>query len=137
MLNQFIAMGNLTEDPVLRTTNSGVNVCSFRIAVSRDVADKNGDKGADFFNCVAWRSTGEFVSKYFQKGKPILIKGSLRNREWEGKDGVKHRTIEVAVDSVYFAGGKRNDASAEPVLTDIDDSDGKLPWEDGDDDLPL
>lgn len=135
MLNNIQIMGNLVANPELRTTPSGVNVCAFRIACTRDIPAKGAEKTTDFFDVTAWRSTAEFVSKYFVKGKPILISGSLRSREWEDKDGNKRKAYEIVAENVYFAGGDRV-KPGETVLEDIDDSDGELPW-DTDNDLPL
>ena len=138
MLNKIMIMGNLVANPELRTTTTGVKVCGFRIACTRDVAAKGAEKETDFFDCVAWRATAEFVSKYFTKGKPILIDGSLRTRNWEDKDGNKRRSYEIVADTVYFCGGERTAKAVDSGFTDLDDGEGgKLPWEDGDDDLPL
>lgn len=135
MLNHINIMGNLVANPELRTTPSGVKVCSFRIACTRDIAAKGAEKETDFFDCVAWRATGEFVSKYFTKGKPILIDGSLHMRDWQDKDGNKRRSCEIVAENVYFCGGDRVKPSGSG-LTDIgDDEGGELPWVD--DDLPL
>lgn len=135
MLNHITIMGNMVANPELRTTTTGIKVCSFRIACTRDIAAKGAEKSTDFFDVTTWRSTAEFVSKYFSKGKPILIDGSLRMRDWEDKDGNKRRSCEIVADSVYFCGGERT--KTESTFTDIDDSDGELPWGDDVEDLPL
>lgn len=109
MLNCIILMGRLVADPELRSTTSGIQVCSFRIAVDRDFADKaTGQRQADFINIVAWRSTAEFVSRYFRKGQMIAVKGSLQSRKWQDKDGNNRVSWEVQADSVFFAEGKRD-----------------------------
>lgn len=109
MLNCIILMGRLVADPELRSTSSGISVCSFRIAVDRDFADKaTGQRQADFIDIVAWRSTAEFVSRYFKKGQMIAVKGSLQSRNWQDKDGNKRTSYEVQADTVHFADSKRD-----------------------------
>ena len=108
MLNHITIMGRLTRDPELRRTGSGIAVASFSVAVDRDFGkNENGEKETDFIDCVAWRQTGEFVSKYFTKGSMIVVSGRLQVRSWTDKDGNKRRTAEVVADNVYFGGGKR------------------------------
>ena len=108
MLNHIVLMGRLTRDPELRRTGSGIAVASFSVAVDRDFGkNENGEKETDFIDCVAWRQTGEFVSKYFTKGRMIVVSGRLQVRSWTDKDGNKRRTAEVVADNVYFGGGKR------------------------------
>ena len=107
MLNHITIMGRLTRDPELRRTGSGVAVASFTLAVDRDFSGRdNGEKEVDFIDCVAWRQTGEFVSKYFTKGQMAVASGRLQIRAWTDKDGNKRRTAEVVADNVYFAGSK-------------------------------
>ncbi len=109
MLNHIIIMGRLTRDPELRRTGSGVAVASFTIAVDRDFSPKDGgEKETDFIDCVAWRQTGEFVSKYFTKGRMAVVSGRLQIRSWTDKDGNKRRTAEVVADNVYFGDSKRD-----------------------------
>lgn len=105
-MNKVILLGRLTKDVELRTTPSGVSVCSFSIAVNRRFA-KDGQRDADFINCVAWRSTAEFISKYFSKGRMIGIVGSLTTGRYE-KDGQTHYTTDVTVDEAYFADSKNS-----------------------------
>lgn len=108
MLNHIIIMGRLTRDPELRRTGSGLAVASFSVAVERDYPDKDtGEKGVDFINCVAWRQTGEFVSKYFNKGSLIVISGRLQLRNWTDKNGNKRTSAEVVAENVYFGGSKK------------------------------
>ena len=110
MLNHIVIMGRLTRDPELRRTGSGLAVAGFTVAVDRDFANKDsGERETDFIDCVAWRSTGEFVSKYFTKGSMAVVSGRLQIRSWEDKDGNKRRTAEIMADSVYFGGSKRSD----------------------------
>lgn len=83
MLNKIFVMGRLTHDPELRRTGSGTPVCSFSIACDRDFKSQSGEKETDFFDVVAWRATGEFVSKYFTKGRMAVVEGRLQIREWQ------------------------------------------------------
>ena len=109
MLNHITIMGRLTRDPELRRTGSGIAVASFTVAVDRDFGkNENGEKETDFIECVAWRQTGEFVSKYFTKGSMIVVSGRLQIRNWNDKDGNKRRTAEVVADNVYFGESKRS-----------------------------
>lgn len=110
MLNHIVIMGRLARDPELRHTQSGTPVASFRLAVDRDFKDKNtGERATDWIDCVAWRSTGEFVSKYFTKGRMAVVEGRLQMREWKDKEDNKRITAEVVADSVYFGDSKRSD----------------------------
>lgn len=106
MLNHITIMGRLTRDPELRRTGSGTAVTSFTIAVDRDFGSQEGQKETDFIDCVAWRQTGEFVSKYFTKGRMAVVSGRLQIRSWTDKDGNKRRTAEVVADNVYFGDSK-------------------------------
>ena len=110
MLNHITIMGRLTREPELRRTGSGIAVASFTVAVDRDFGGRDGgEKETDFIDCVAWRQTGEFVSKYFTKGRMIVVSGRLQIRSWTDKDGNKRRTAEVVADNCYFGESKRND----------------------------
>jgi single-strand DNA-binding protein len=103
-------MGRLTRDPELRRTGSGVAVASFTLAVDRDHNPKDGsEKETDFIDCVAWRGTGEFVSKYFRKGSMAIVSGRLQIRNWTDKEGNKRRSAEVVADSCYFGDSKKSD----------------------------
>ena len=109
MLNHITIMGRLTRDPELRRTGSGIAVASFTVAVDRDFGGRDGgEKETDFIDCVAWRNTGEFVSKYFTKGSMIVVSGRLQIRGWTDKDGNKRRSAEVVADNVYFGESKRS-----------------------------
>ena len=109
MLNHIVIMGRLTRDPELRRTGSGVAVTSFTLAVDRDFGkNENGERETDFIDCVAWRQTGEFVSKYFTKGRMAVVSGRLQIRSWNDKDGNKRRSAEVIADNVYFGDSKRD-----------------------------
>ena len=109
MLNHIVIMGRLTRDPELRRTGSGLPVASFSVAVDRDFGkNENGEKETDFIDCVAWRNTAEYVSKYFTKGRMIVVSGRLQIRSWTDKDGNKRRTAEVVADNCYFGDSKRD-----------------------------
>ena len=109
MLNHIVIMGRLTRDPELRRTATGTAVASFTLAVDRDFGkNENGEKETDFIDCVAWRQTGEFVGKYFAKGRMAVVSGRLQSRSWTDKEGNKRRTAEVVADNVYFADSKRD-----------------------------
>ena len=108
MLNHIVLMGRLTRDPELRRTGSGVAVASFTLAVDRDYAAQGAEKETDFVDIVAWRSTAEFVSKYFSKGRMAVVSGRLQIRNWQDKEGNKRRSAEVVADNVYFGESKRD-----------------------------
>ena len=109
MLNHIVIMGRLVRDPELRRTGSGVAVASFRVAVDRDFAPKDGgERKADFIDCVAWRQTGEFISKYFAKCRMIVVDGRLEMRDWTDKDGNKRTSAEIVVANAYFGDSKRD-----------------------------
>ena len=108
MLNHITIMGRLTRDPELRRTGSGIAVTSFTLAVDRDYKSNSGEKETDFIDCVAWRNTGEFVGKYFTKGRMAVVSGKLQIRGWTDKDGNKRRTAEIVADNVYFGDSKRD-----------------------------
>lgn len=107
MLNHIIIMGRMVRDPELRTTPGGTNVCSFTLACNRDYSAKDSkEKEVDFIDCVAWRSTAEFVSRYFTKGRMMAVEGRLQLRDWLDKEKNKRRSAEVQVSSAYFADSK-------------------------------
>ena len=124
MLNHITIMGRLTRDPELRRTGGGIAVASFCVAVDRDFADKqSGEKETDFIDCVAWRQTGEFVSKYFSKGKMAVVSGRLQMRNWTDNNGQKRTSAEVVADNVYF-GSARTDGehAAQTAFSGAEDS---------------
>ena len=111
MLNHIVIMGRLTRDPELRYTQSQTPVASFTLAVDRDFGGRDGsERQTDFIDCVAWRSTAEFVSKYFQKGSMAVASGRLQLRDWTDRDGNKRRSAEVVVDNMYFGESRRRDS---------------------------
>ena len=148
MLNHITLMGRLTRDPELRYTQSQVPVASFTLAVDRDFGGRDGsDRQTDFIDIVAWRSTAEFVSKYFTKGSMAVVSGRLQIRDWTDREGNKRRSAEVVADNVYFGESKRsreengggnyrsNDsyqsfdsAPAASAFSDLSDTDGELPF---------
>lgn len=139
MLNKIFLMGRLTRDPELRRTGNGIPVTSFSIAVDRDFKGQDGEKETDFIDVVAWRSTAEFVSKYFLKGRMAVVEGWLQIRDWKDKEGNNRRSAEVVADNVYFGDSKRGgevsasdsyggQESAQNGFSEIDDDDSELPF---------
>ena len=153
MLNHITIMGRLTRDPELRYTQSQTPVASFTLAVDRDFGSRDGgEKQTDFIDCVAWRQTAEFVSKYFTKGSMAVVSGRLQIRDWTDRDGGKRRSAEVVVDNMYFGESRRRDgdsgdsrsssyssygnsgsagkssAPAVSAFAELDDGDGELPF---------
>lgn len=113
MLNHITIMGRLTRDPELRYTQSQTPVASFTVAVDRDFGGRDGgERQTDFIDCVAWRQTAEFVSKYFQKGSMAVVAGRLQIRDWTDRDGNKRRSAEVVAENVYFGESKRREDGA-------------------------
>ena len=113
MLNKIIIMGRLVRDPELRSTQSSTAVTNFTLAVDRDFADKqSGEKATDFIDCVAWRKTAEFVSKFFSKGRMAVVEGRLQIREWKDKDGNNRRAAEIVAENVYFGDSKKDDGGS-------------------------
>ena len=111
MLNRIIIMGRLVRDPELRTTQSGVSVTSFTLAVDRDYKNRDsGENSTDFIDVVAWRQTAEFVCKYFAKGRMAVAEGRLQIRDWKDREGNNRRSAEVVADNVYFGDNKRDSA---------------------------
>ena len=113
MLNHITIMGRLTRDPEMRRTGSGIACTSFTLAVDRDYSGKDGgEKETDFIDCVAWRSTAEFVDKHFTKGRMAVVSGRLQIRKWTDKDGNKRRAAEINADNVYFGDSKKDDGGS-------------------------
>lgn len=126
MLNHMTLQGRLCDEPEMRTTQSGTPVCSFRVAWSEKYKERETKL---FLSCTAWGSTGEMISKYFSKGKEIVVEGKLSTRDWEDKQGNKRSSVELTVERVHFCGPKDGSApaSAPATFTEIDD-DGQLPF---------
>ena len=112
MLNIVALMGRLVADPELRTTNSGTNVCSFRIACDRNFVRQGEQRQADFIDIVAWKGQAEFVSKYFQKGSMIVVEGALQTRNYEDKNGNKRTAVEVVARTINFGGPESSSGSS-------------------------
>lgn len=116
MLNAVTIMGRLTRDPELRRTGSGLAVASFTVAVERDFGSReDGKKETDFIDCVAWRQTGEFVSKYFSKGSMIVVTGRLQTRTWTDMDDTRRKATEVNISRIYFGERKREGGQKQDV----------------------
>lgn len=114
-MNIVAIVGRLTADPELRQTPNGTNVCSFSVAVNRQFADANGERQADFINCVAWRGTAEFITRYFRKGQNIGLHGAIQTRVYQDKDTGKNRTaFEVIISNAYFVESKGGNSQQQP-----------------------
>lgn len=114
-MNKVILIGNLSRDPELATTNSGVAVCRFSIAVQRRYQNAEGEREADFFNIVVWRAAGENCAKFLKKGSKCAVIGRLQNSSYEASDGTKRYTTEVVADEVEFLSSRSNDGESAPV----------------------
>jgi len=145
--NKVILIGNMVADPELKTTPTGVNVCSFRIAVGRRFVKAGEPQQTDFIDIVAWRAQAEFVAKYFTKGKPILVCGAIQSRNWQDKEGNKRTTVEIIADEISFVerksvsdgivdSGVESNASASSYSTNYDTTP-KFEEISSDDDLPF
>ena len=130
MLNQINLMGRICSEPELRYTDNQTSVLSFSVACERDFSAGDGKRPVDFIDCVAWRSTAEFISKYFAKGALICVDGRLQVRDWTDKEGNKRRKSEVVVDKAYFCGSnnsRKDDISAEG-FEELGEDCGELPF---------
>lgn len=132
MLNTITIMGRMTRDPELRRTESGIAVASFTLACERDYAPQGGEKETDFINVVCWRSTAEFVDKYFSKGRMAVVSGRLQIRDWTDKEGNKRCSAEILADRVYFGDAKR-DGDAQESKSDFTE----IPSDEEDETLPF
>lgn len=110
MLNKVILMGRLARDPELRSTTGGVDVTNFTLAVDRGYAKAGTERETDFLDCVAWRGTAEFVSRYFKKGMQVAVTGSIQTRKWKDKNDQNRVSVEVVAEEVFFADSKRDTA---------------------------
>ena len=139
MLNHITIMGRLTRDPEMRSTQNGAAVANFTLAVERDFKADGGAKETDFIECVAWRNTAEFVSKYFTKGRMAVVSGRLQLRKYKDKDGNNRTVAEVVADNVYFADSKKEETNGgydTPApdnfpansFADLPDDDDELPF---------
>jgi single-strand DNA-binding protein len=147
-MNRVVLVGRLTKDPELRTTSSGISQTRFTLAVNRRSAGPDGERGADFISCVAWRGTAEAIAKYLKKGRELAVEGRIQTGSYDAQDGTKRYTTDVVVDNFTFIGsGNSNaasdfnsDSSSDIATTDISDD----PFKDfgnevalSDDDLPF
>ncbi len=131
MLNNCTLMGRLTKDPELRYANGETAVASFTIACDRDTTNRDGERETDFVDVVVWRSTAEFVSKYFSKGSEIIVNGRLHIRPWKDKDGNNRRSAEIVAYNTYFAGRAKRDAQGTDTPYNAvfeEEDDGELPF---------
>lgn len=135
-MNKVFLIGNLTRDPELRETPSGIAVCRFAIAVSRNYTNEDGERQTDFFECTAWRGLGETIAKYTKKGKKVAVVGSVQLRNYEDNNGVKRTAVDIIVNDVEFLSPKEADDEADepkptakkkPRLQPMDD-DGDIPF---------
>lgn len=110
MLNKVILMGRLTADPELRSTTGGVDVANFTLAVERNRASKGTERQTDFLDCVAWRGTAEFASRYFKKGMQVAVSGRIQTRKWKDQNDQRRVSVEIVVDEAFFADSKRDTA---------------------------
>ncbi len=113
--NRVILVGNIVADPELKTTPNGISVTRFRIAVNRRFTRAGEQPQTDFFDIVAWRQTAEFVSRFFAKGRPILVSGTLQNRNWTDNNNVKHYNVEIVADEVSFVDRKGEGMPGQPM----------------------
>lgn len=115
--NRVILVGNLVADPELKTTPNGISVTRFRIAVNRNFTRNGEQPKTDFFDIVAWRQTAEFISRFFTKGRPILVSGMLQNNNWTDNNNVKHYSVEIVADEVTFVDRKGDGIPAQPSVS--------------------
>ena len=136
-MNKVFLIGNLTRDPELSTTNSGISVCRISIAVSRRFANADGSRETDFFNVVAWRAIAENCAKYLKKGSKIAVMGSIQNHSYEGTDGTKRYTTDITAEEIEFLSTKGDAvegvagasmSTPDTGLQPIDDDDNTLPF---------
>lgn len=135
-MNKVILIGNLTRDPELTETPSGVKVCRFSLAVTRNYTGSDGERKTDFFNCVAWRGLGETVAKYSRKGNKLSVSGSIELRNYEDNEGVKRTAVDIVAQDVEFLTPRQSDDSdssterrggGRPALQEFAD-DGDIPF---------
>lgn len=134
-MNRVLLIGNMTRDPELSQTASGVSVCRFSIAVGRNYPSADGERQTDFFNVTAWRGIGENVAKYTKKGSKVAVTGSIQMRNYEDNQGVKRTAVDIIAQEVEFLGkpaegqkpGSGSTGGKKPVLVEYDD-DGDMPF---------
>lgn len=128
-MNKVILIGRLTKDPEVKNTSSQVQFCNFTIAVDRRFKDANGQRQADFINCVAWRQTAAFIGSYFRKGSKVAVVGSLQSRSYDDQSGQKRYVTEVVVDEVEFMDSKKDSTQQTAVESALTSEDTSLPFE--------
>jgi len=130
MINNVVLMGRITHDLELKSTANGVNVVSFTLAVERSYAPQGEKRQADFIDCVAWRNTAEFITRYFSKGSMIAVTGEIQTRSYEDKNGNKRKAVEIVVNNASFCGEKKNTQGNAPApnLNISSDNDDDLPF---------
>ena len=131
MINNVVLMGRITHDLELKSTATGVSVVSFTLAVERAFAPQGEKRQADFIDCVAWRNTAEFITRYFNKGSMLAVTGAIQTRNYEDKNGNKRKAVEVLIDTASFCGEKSNNApnlNVAPPANDIEAIDDDLPF---------
>ena len=130
MLNRCVLQGRIVQNPELKTTGSGASVCNFTLAVERDVPDRNGNRGTDFIDFVAWRKTAEFVHNYCMKGSMVIAEGRLQMRDYTDRSGNKRRAAEIEAERVYFSeSARREEERHDDPFSDLGSAD--------DDDIPF
>ncbi len=120
MINRVVLVGNLTKDPELRVTGSGINVATFSLAVNRAFANANGEREVDFINCVVWRKQAENLAKYCAKGSSVAVEGRIQTRSYDANDGTKRYVTEIVCDMVQFLQTRRNDNQAPTGQANVD-----------------
>lgn len=110
-MNRVILMGRLTRDPELKTTQGGLSVCQFTVAVDRRFKNASGERQADFINCTAWRQTAEFICNYFSRGSKIAVVGNIQTSSWDDNDGKRQYKAEVVVEEAYFTESKASEGN--------------------------
>ncbi|MDD3718341.1 MAG: single-stranded DNA-binding protein [Actinomycetota bacterium] len=125
-LNNVVLIGNLTRDPELRYTPSGLPVATLRLAVNRNFTNQQGEIETDFFNVVVWRNQAEKCAEYLSKGRQVAVTGRLQSRSWEGNDGQKRSAVEVVADRVVFLGRRDRQDGGMGDMVEVDLTDGDL-----------
>jgi single-strand DNA-binding protein len=120
-MNKAFIIGNLTKDVELTTTSSGISVARFTVATQRRFANADGEKVADFHNCVAWRGLAENLAKYCKKGNKVSVVGEIQTRNYDAQDGTKRYVTEIMANEVEFLSSKKSGEGEEPKLTPVDD----------------
>lgn len=142
-MNRVILIGRFTKDVELKSTPQGTSVCTFTLAVDRRFQKQGTERQADFISCVAWRNTADFISKYFRKGDPICVEGSIQSRSWDGTDGQRHYVTEVVVENASFLPARKNGTAdgvplpGDPGPVGIPGGGGFAPMDDDEDGLPF